>query len=264
MARQGIDFLESGHVDQDAAGDDRRDRRRVALARAPVAPPVPLLEAVVPVEVQAGRDVSQTVDLGRHVVRDEERRRVPVDMVGVLVRRRCVGVVHPVHAIGAAERDDLARAVPGPFKAAAAVRQTQVEDLTLFRERQRRRARRIRKRVQRSHLVVLTPDPAPSLALLPSTRWVSLSGECGWADVESSAGPARRRPGLLTAMAPRGGQADAGDDPGTQDRQSSPRTSRVHLVSPAMSRVPSARHQNLWARAFYVSTAGRCNPPPAA
>ncbi len=57
---------------------------RVALARAPVAPPVRLLESVVPVEVQAGRDVGQPVDLRRHVVGDEQCRRMPVDMVGVL------------------------------------------------------------------------------------------------------------------------------------------------------------------------------------
>ena len=54
---------------------------------------------------------------------------MPVDMVGVLVRRRRVGVVHPVHAIGAAERDDLARAMAGQFVAAPAVGQTQVEGL---------------------------------------------------------------------------------------------------------------------------------------
>ena len=38
MSRQGIDFLEAGHVDKHAAGDDRRDRRRVAL-RGPQSPP---------------------------------------------------------------------------------------------------------------------------------------------------------------------------------------------------------------------------------
>ena len=34
-----------------------------------------------------GRDVGQAVDLGRHVIRDEQRGRMPVDVVRVLARR---------------------------------------------------------------------------------------------------------------------------------------------------------------------------------
>ena len=71
MARQGVDLLVRGHIDEHAPRDDRRNRRCVALARAPVAPPIFFLEPVVPVKVAPGRDVRQPVDLGRHVVGDE-------------------------------------------------------------------------------------------------------------------------------------------------------------------------------------------------
>ena len=129
VARQRVDLLERGDVDQHAPGDDRRNRRCVAFPRPPVAAPVRLLEAVVPVVVGPRRDVGQPVDLGRHVIGDEHRRRMPEDEVRVALGGWCVRVFHPVHAVRAPECDDLARAVTGPLVAPAAVRQPQVEDL---------------------------------------------------------------------------------------------------------------------------------------
>ena len=60
-------------------------------------------------------------------------------MVRVLRGRRLIGVVHPMNAVGAAEREDFAWAVAGEFVAAPAVGQTQVEDLAARRQRERGR-----------------------------------------------------------------------------------------------------------------------------
>src|SRR5262249_21317536 len=106
----------------------------------PVATPIRLLEAVVPVEVQALGNVAQSVDLRSDVVGDEDGRGMPVDMIRILLRWRRIGVLHPVNAIRAAERDDLARAVPRPLETSAAVRQSEVENLAPGRECQRGRS----------------------------------------------------------------------------------------------------------------------------
>src|SRR6185295_1160637 len=104
----------AGDVDEDAAGDDGRDGGRVALARPPVAAPVLLLEAVVPVIVVALGCVAQAVDLGRDVVVDEERAAVPRRAGGVVLDDPG-NVLLPLHPFGRAERDDLAGAVAGPL-----------------------------------------------------------------------------------------------------------------------------------------------------
>ena len=52
VAGQGFHLLEAGDIDEHTPRDDRRDGRRVALARTPVAAPIRLLEAVVPVVVR--------------------------------------------------------------------------------------------------------------------------------------------------------------------------------------------------------------------
>ena len=129
MAWQGVNLLPGRDINQHAACDDRGYRGSVAFSRTPIASPDRLFETIVPVVIGAGRDVGQAVDLGRHVVGDEHRRRVPVDLVAILIRRRRIAILHPANAVGAAKRDDLSRAVPRPLVAAPAVRHAQVEDL---------------------------------------------------------------------------------------------------------------------------------------
>ena len=77
VRRQGVDVLVAGDVEQDSAGDDRRDGRHIALADAEVAAPVLFLEAVVPVIVLAVGDVAQAIDLRGDVVVHEQGAAVP-------------------------------------------------------------------------------------------------------------------------------------------------------------------------------------------
>ena len=128
-------------------------------------------------------------------------------MSGLLASRRCVGVFHPVDAVGAPERDDLARAVTGPLVASSAVGQSEIKDLAGFGQGQRRCPRLIRERIERADLVVLAPCPSPSLSLLPTAR-SNLPAPplsrflAGWSRRASAAPASRRAPHGNTAAAP--------------------------------------------------------------
>src|SRR5437868_2284593 len=71
------DIARGRYIEQDSASDDRRNRDGVALEDAEVAAPVGLFEAVIPVVVVAGGDMTEAVDLRGDVVVDEERVAVP-------------------------------------------------------------------------------------------------------------------------------------------------------------------------------------------
>ena len=71
IARQGIKPFRAGDINQHAARDDQRNRRRVGFAYAPVAASIAFLKAVVPMIVVTGGDVAESVNLGGDVVVDE-------------------------------------------------------------------------------------------------------------------------------------------------------------------------------------------------
>ncbi len=72
MARQDVDFLVGGHINENAPGDDRRNGGCITLLRGPQSlPQSSSFETVVPMKIQPGRDVCQAVDLRRHIVGNE-------------------------------------------------------------------------------------------------------------------------------------------------------------------------------------------------
>src|SRR5262249_36610609 len=106
---------------------------------------------------------------GGDVVVDEQGAGVPGEGVGVGLRvADRPEVALALDALGAAEGEDLAGAVPGPLERVAVVGHAQVVDLALFHQAQGRLPRGGRHGVERAALAVLAPDPAPALPLAPA------------------------------------------------------------------------------------------------
>src|SRR5262249_3886211 len=154
---------------------------------------------------------------------------MPIDHVRVDRLGRRVGVFHPVHAVWTPEREDLTRAVTGPLVASAAIRESEVKYVASLGERQSRHARLIRKRIERAHLVVFSPLPAPSFSFPPPPGRIGLT-PLPFALARTGFNR-KRRPGLATRTARHYNRAP---HYGTQphQRQRTHALPNVHVVYP--------------------------------
>src|SRR5687767_2096091 len=102
---------------------------------------------------------------------------MPSQACRVSSREREIEVLLPLDPFGCSEHKHLARGVPWPFVRGAIVSHSHIVNLALLHQGNRLQYHRWGNGIERPNLILLAPNPAPALTLLPAAHRSLLSLE---------------------------------------------------------------------------------------
>src|SRR5438105_11197182 len=167
---ESVNLLITGHVNQHGAQYHGRNCGDVGFANPPIPSPVSFLEAVVPMIVIPGCNVTESVNLSCYVIVDEQSGTVPAESRGIGCWQGEGEVFLPFHTFRSSKRENLPGRMTGPLEGGSIVGNSQVVYFPLLNEAQGTQDSLRSHRVQGSHFIVLAPDPAPALTFFPASN----------------------------------------------------------------------------------------------
>src|SRR6266550_5917236 len=123
---ESVHLLITGHINQYGAQYHGRDCGDVGFANPPIPSPVSFLEAVVPMIVIPGCNVTESVNLSGYVIVDEQSGTVPAEFRGIDRRQSEGEVFLPFHAFRRSKRENLSRRMTGPLEGGPIISNSQV------------------------------------------------------------------------------------------------------------------------------------------
>src|SRR5207237_2119682 len=125
-ALKSVHLLITGHVNQHGAQYHGRNRGDVRFANSPIPSPVSLFEAVVPMIIIPGCNVTESVKLSGYVVFDEQSGTVPAEYRGIGSRQGEGEVFLPFNTFLSSTRQYISRHLTGPSERGSNVRSLHV------------------------------------------------------------------------------------------------------------------------------------------
>src|SRR5262245_9268229 len=136
MCLERIHSLITCHVNQYGPSYNRKNRGSIRLSNTPIATPVRFLKSIVPMIVISCGDVSQAVNLCRHIIADKECATVPSQPSRISLGQSECQVPLSLDSLRKAKGQNLSQKMPKPLVGSSVIVDPKIVYLALFDQAQ--------------------------------------------------------------------------------------------------------------------------------